>query len=69
MDAKLKDVLYRLVNEIEDLRAHQLLSMIVLNNLPELKTTDLNELESQPFEKNRAKHCVKPSPNYSHFVS
>jgi hypothetical protein len=53
MNDGLKDVLYRLVNEIEDLRAHQLLSTIVLNNLPELRATDLNELENQAVEKNR----------------
>ena len=53
MDDALKATLYRLVDEIEDLRAHQLLSTIVLNNLPELRTTDLHELESQSVEKNR----------------
>ena len=53
MDDALKATLYRLVDEIEDLRAHQLLSTIVLNNLPELKATDLGELEKQSVEKNR----------------
>jgi hypothetical protein len=52
MDEDSKDVLQRLLNEIEDLRAHQILTSVRLSVLPSLAATDTSALKAEGVEKN-----------------
>jgi hypothetical protein len=53
MTAPEKDVLLKLLCEIEDLRAHQALTTVVLSSLPALSATNLVELTGPLLEQSR----------------
>jgi hypothetical protein len=57
VDDDLKDVLQRLLNEIEDLRAHQVLTTVRLSTAPSLAVTDIDDLKAQALEKNAGSYA------------
>jgi hypothetical protein len=52
-NARIKQVLSLLLDEIEDLRAHQGVTSVVLSALPDLATTNLALLKEQVLEKSQ----------------
>jgi hypothetical protein len=52
-DASIKAALLALLTEVEDLRAHQAVTTVVLSALPDLSTTNLAELKDPMLEKCR----------------
>lgn len=52
MADSVKVILQSLLNEIEDLRAHQVVTTVVLSALPDLSTTNLSELKTAALDKN-----------------
>jgi len=53
LNEELKSILKALVDEIEDLRAHQVVSSVTLSCLPSLETTKFDELKSIALSKNQ----------------
>jgi hypothetical protein len=54
MNDEIKAVLNSLLDKIEDLRAHQVLTTVRLSVANSFQVTDLDGLEAKAFEKNRA---------------
>jgi hypothetical protein len=53
IEASVRSALLALLDEIEDLRAHQAMTSAVLSALPDLSTTNLEELKAPMLEKCR----------------
>lgn len=52
MNENLREVLLALLNEIEDIRAHQVVTTVALSVLPDFSQTDFQKLKTDALHKN-----------------